>query len=119
MLSRKKLGAKLCHERGYRVIDNKVVFNGKERKLDIRAKNSQQDFASFGIRDNEGKKIQVYVHHLVAYAKYGDEYLLNDVAVVHKDGNTLNNSPKNIILGDKSTVSGIRNKKRCERISKM
>ena len=32
-ISKKKLGAKTAYDKGYRVINNEVVFNGKVRKL--------------------------------------------------------------------------------------
>lgn len=118
-ISRKKRGAILCHIRGYEVIDNEVHFKGKIRKLDIRCKkdNGQSAYASFGIRDCEGKKIQVFVHHLVAYIKFGKDFIWvrgskfeeqNDLIVLHLDGNTLNNSYDNIILGTREQASDIR-----------
>jgi hypothetical protein len=114
--STKKLGAVLCHNRGYEVIDNEVHFNGKIRKLDVRFKkdNGQSSYASFGIRDNNGKRIQVFVHHLVAYKKFGKIFIdskfeqHNDLIVLHLDGNTLNNSYDNIILGTRGQASELR-----------
>jgi hypothetical protein len=109
-ISQKKIGAILCHKRGYEIIDNKVVFNGKERKLDIRYKkdNGQSSYASFGIRNEEGKRIQVFVHHLMAYKKFGKIFIDGfdssgqELIVIHLDGNTLNNSYDNIILGTRT-----------------
>jgi hypothetical protein len=109
-ISQKKIGAILCHNRGYEIIDNKVVFNGKERKLDIRYKkdNGQSSYASFGIRNEEVKRIQVFVHHLMAYKKFGKIFIDGfdssgaELIVIHLDGNTLNNSYDNIILGTRT-----------------
>jgi hypothetical protein len=109
-ISQKKIGAILCHNRGYEIIDNKVVFNGKERKLDIRYKkdNGQSSYASFGIRNEEGKRIQVFVHHLMAYKKFGKIFIDGfdssgeELIVIHLDGNTLNNSYDNILLGTRT-----------------
>jgi hypothetical protein len=115
-ISRKKLGAILCHNRGYEVIDNEVHFNGKIRKLDIRYKkdNGQSAYASFGIKDDDGKKIQVFVHHLVAYKKFGKVFIDSkfqeddDLIVLHLDGNTLNNNYENIIMGTRAQASEMR-----------
>ena len=118
-ISRKKRGAILCHMRGYQVIDNEVHFKGKIRKLDIRCKkdNGQSAYASFGIRDDEGRRIQVFVHHLVAYKKFGKDFIWvrdslfqeqDDLIVLHLDGNTLNNSYDNIILGTRTQAHEIR-----------
>jgi hypothetical protein len=95
-----------------------VHFKGKIRKLDIRCKkgNGQSAYASFGIRDCEGKKIQVFVHHLVAYKKFGKDFIWvrgpkyqeQDLIVLHLDGNTLNNSYDNIILGTRTQAHEIR-----------
>jgi hypothetical protein len=107
-ISTKKLGAILCHNRGYEIIDNKVLFNGRERKLDIRCKknNGQSSYSSFGIKNDEGKRIQVFVHHLMAYKKYGQLFIDGldgeEIIVIHLDGNTLNNSYDNIFLGNRS-----------------
>ncbi len=109
-ISKKKMGAILCHNRGYEIIDNKVFFNGRERKLDIRYKkdNGQSSYASFGIKDDEGKKIQVFVHHLMAYKKFGQIFIDGfdstgeELIVIHLDGNSLNNSYDNIFLGTRS-----------------
>jgi len=109
-ISDKKLGAIICHNRGYEIIDSKVFFNGKERKLDIRTKkgNGQSSYSSFGIKNDEGKRIQVFVHHLMAYKKFGKKFIDgldsygDELIVIHLDGNTLNNSYDNIFLGNRS-----------------
>ena len=103
-ITKKKIGAILCHNRGYQIIDNKVIFNGKERKLDISHKNGGDAlYASFGIKDNEGKKIQVFVHQLAAYKKFGKTFIEEEeLIVIHLDENTLNNSYDNIFLKNRS-----------------
>lgn len=106
-ISDKKMGAVIAHRKGYKVIDNKVYFNGRLRKLDIRHKkdNGQSVYASFGIRNDEGKRVQIFVHHLVAYKKFGRVFIEGkyndeeDLVVLHLDGDTLNNKYENIILG--------------------
>lgn len=109
------MGVVIADKKGYKVEGNNVIFNGKARKLDIRYKkeNGQSAYASFGIRDEEGKRVQIFVHHLVAYQKFGDKFLDGrdndeELIVLHLDGNTLNNSYDNIALGIRSQTSQMR-----------
>lgn len=102
-----------AYEKGYRVIDNKVVYRGNIRKLDIRQKKNDGggDYASFGVRNGQGKRVNVFVHQLIAYQKFKEKFLTaeeNNLVVVHLDGNTLNNDEKNIILGTRDLVRKIR-----------
>ena len=115
-ISDKKMGAIIAHRKGYVVIDNQVYFNGKVRKLDIRHKkdNGQSVYASFGIRNDEGKRVQIFVHHLVAYKKFGKVFIdgvykhHDELVVLHLDGDTLNNRYENIILGTRVQAESIK-----------
>jgi hypothetical protein len=102
-----------AYAKGYRVIDNRVEYKGKTRKLDIRHKKSGigiSQYATFGVRDYDGKRTQILVHHLVAYQKYKDFFINaknkyeQDLVVMHMDNNTLNNTEKNIYLGTRGDV---------------
>lgn len=111
ILSKKKKGVVTAHEKGYIVIGNEVIFNGKARKLDIREKkgNGLNTYASFGIRGEDGARVQIFVHHLVAYQKFGKKWLDNDsLVIIHKDKDTLNNHPDNIMLGTRQDTSDLR-----------
>lgn len=50
----------------------------------------------------EGKPTCAAVHKLQAYQKFGDIVLSNDVLIRHKDGDSLNNSFDNILIGSMS-----------------
>lgn len=43
----------------------------------------------------------INIHQIAAYVKYGKDFILSDV-VRHKDGNPLNNSSGNILIGTQS-----------------
>jgi len=113
-LSSKRQAVIDAYNKGYRVINNNVQYNGKVRKLDIRHKknNGIADYASFGVRDNNGKRVQIFVHHLAAYQKYKNKFieaihptLKEELVVIHLDSNPLNNNPENIILGTRGEVA--------------
>lgn len=114
-LTERKNATIQAYKKGYRVIDNEVMYNGNIRKLEVRPKKGLmgQDYASFGIRIDSGKRINVFVHQLVAYEKFGDKFINadEDTVVIHLDGNTLNNNLDNIAIGNRYEVSSIRNGK--------
>lgn len=112
-LSDRKQALIEAYDKGYRVIGNKVIYKGNVRKLDIRQKKNDGggDYASFGVRNGQGKRVNVFVHQLIAYQKFKEKFLTaeeNNLVVVHLDGNTLNNDDKNIILGTRDLVRKIR-----------
>ena len=109
-----------AYDKGYRVIDNRVEYKGKVRKLDIRQKKTGvciSLYSTFGVRDYEGKRTQILVHHLAAYQKYKDYFIDaknengDDLVVMHKDEDTLNNRSENIYMGTRIKVAKNRLKK--------
>jgi len=110
-LSQRKAALLYAYEKGYRVINNEVTYNGNIRKLDIRPKKTGNDYASFGVRNEQGKRVNVFVHQLVAYQKFGQKFIDMDEdesVVIHLDGNTLNNKEANIGIGSRAKVREIR-----------
>jgi hypothetical protein len=111
-----------AYDKGYRIIGNNVDYKGKIRKLDIKYKkdNGISQYATFGVRDFDGKRVQIQVQHLAAYQKYKNFFInemnINDekMVVMHKDGNTLNNTLENIYLGTRNEVAENRLKKQYE-----
>jgi hypothetical protein len=99
-LSKKKLAVYEAYEKGYRVIDGEVDYNGKTRKLFSHNKklNNLSAYYSFGIRFSTGERVEIYVHQLLAYQKYGMKYLKSDRDVIHIDKDTRNNTEENINL---------------------
>lgn len=100
-MTQKKKAIIFAYENGYRVKNGDVYYKSKitPRKLFLHYKKKTDNLAyfSFGIR-YEGKRIEIYVHQLAAYQKYGDEFLKDEYVVNHRDNNTLNNTEENIIL---------------------
>jgi hypothetical protein len=99
-LSKKKLAVYQAYEKGYRVIDGEVDYKGKTRKLFSHYKklNNLSAYYSFGVRFNTGERVEIYVHQLLAYQKYGMKYLKSDRDVIHIDKDTRNNIEENIKL---------------------
>lgn len=86
----------VAYKRGYRVVDNKVLSpNKKERTL-----TNHHGYSSFCITFG-GKSVQVAVHRLAAYQKFGD-LLLAAECVRHLDGNPSNNRLENLEIGTNS-----------------
>jgi hypothetical protein len=104
-MSKKKEGVRQSFEKGYRVINGDVIYNGKIRKLYPHIKRRDSNtiaYYSFGIRTKEGSRIEIYVHQLVAYQKFGEDSFDENIEVRHIDGNSLNNKEENILIGSKS-----------------
>jgi ribosomal protein L23 len=99
-LSKKRQAIKEAFEKGYRVKSNKVFYKGRQRKLfaHFKKEGNVSAYYSFGIRIADGKRADIYVHQLLAYQKFGDDFLLTNARINHKDKNTLNNSEGNITL---------------------
>ena len=87
----------LAYNKGYRVIENKVYYKNKSRKL-----NNQNGYSRFSIRNEVGKLSTVKVHVLVAYQKFKEEILKENIVVRHLDNNSLNNLESNITIGTNS-----------------
>lgn len=79
--------------------DGTLLKNGKPTRT--RAINSKGYFV-LKTRDKNRKNFYVRIHRLQAYQKYGDEIFDRNIEVRHLDGNKLNNSWDNIILGTHS-----------------
>ena len=79
--------------KGYRVI-NGECFNPKGTMLtgSLKRNNCKTSYRRISAP-------YVLFHHLVAYQKFGDEWLYSDLDVRHKDNNSLNNKEDNIVLG--------------------
>lgn len=79
--------------KGYRVINGDVFYKGKKRKLDVHGW-----CYCFGVRNSLGKRINIKVHRLLGYQKFGDLIFNTELEVCHKDNIPLNNLDDNIII---------------------
>lgn len=90
----------LAYNMGYRVDnDGDLLSNlGTKRFL----KTPQRGYKKFCIKTNENKKINVFVHRLIAYQKFGQKLYENNMLVRHLNGISDDNSYENIEIGTQS-----------------
>ena len=91
--------AKIAFLKGYRISDSGRIFNKKNEEINGTIGNCGYKVLSFRMRNLEYK---ITIHRLLAYQKYGDLMFNEGIVVRHKDGNQLNNSFDNIIIGTQS-----------------
>lgn len=88
--------------KGYRVTDDGTVLSPQGEALRCTVKDG---YPHFTIVVSTGKRRPLGVHRLVAYAKYGEDYLVKGIVARHKDSNKLNNRFDNILIGTQSDNS--------------
>jgi len=104
----------IAFEKGYVVLDDGSVIGAKGKPIKLGKMPS--DYFTFTIRHYNGKTINIAVHRLLAYQKYGDKLFENGIVVRHLDGNHLNNYADNIAIGTQSdNILDIPKEVRCER----
>ena len=84
-------------EKGYTVIDGKVISPLTNKELTLQKKKDGYLFINHRSRD--GMTRSAMIHRLVAYKKYGEEMFKEGLEVRHLDNNQLNNLENNIALG--------------------
>jgi hypothetical protein len=99
-LSRSKEAVLLAYQKGYRVIDGRVLSpRGIWRKL----QKDRKGYWTLGMRlSNPRSQIPIGVNVMVAYQKFGDKILEDGIVVRHLDGNSQNNLDYNIAIGTQS-----------------
>ena len=95
---------KLAYRKGYRVRGDGVVENacGHARKLTLQVGKDGYKRYKFNIRDGCGASRAVLVHRLQAYQKFRESMFVPGIQVRHKNGNSLDNSTDNILIGTAS-----------------
>lgn len=86
---------RLSYKRGYFVDNSGQMFTPK--KSLVKTKNKKGYIRCTVSVD--GKNITLTAHRLVAYQKYGDKIYEDGVVVRHLDGNKINNTHENIMIG--------------------
>ncbi len=90
---------KHAHKVGYRVTrEGKVLYKNKPRKLDY----NRYGYARVRVRDERGKVVNIPIHRLLAYQKFGECIFDDGVCVRHLDGDPSNNVWDNIETGTQS-----------------
>lgn len=68
----------------------------------LKPSKSPSGYLSVTMKTPENKTTRLYLHKLQGYGKFGDKIFIEDIVVTHKDGDKINNSSTNIILGIRS-----------------
>lgn len=103
-MSQLKYLIKVVWEKGYRIIGGKC-YTPKGKILKGTIKKHPIPYRQFSIKlkigEIEGIKgaRSIMYHGLLAYQLYGDEYFKKGIVARHLNGNSLDNSDDNIILG--------------------
>jgi hypothetical protein len=85
-------------KKGYKISATGKIVNPVGKILDGCVRN---EYLTFCIQ-YETKSVNIFVHRLQAYQKFGDKIFLEAIVVRHKDNNKLNNLPDNILIGNDS-----------------
>lgn len=89
-----------AYEKGYRINNLGIVTNSKGLK--VKGFLNQDGYKIFSIRNHENKTVKVFFHRLMAYQKYGDKLYNKGIVTRHFNGNKLDNSKHNILIGTHS-----------------
>lgn len=88
----------IAKEKGYYVSKDGILYNSKNNELGYI---NEAGYKVFKIRIKNKTKT-LTVHRLQAYQKYGNKLFEEGIVVRHFDGNKLNNSSDNILIGTQS-----------------
>jgi hypothetical protein len=102
-ISERKQAVKITYEKGYRVVNGNIL-NPKGKALGGSIKTSRGiSYKAFAFRWPaklfKRKTSLIPFHFLVAYELFGDKLFEQGIHVRHLNGNSLDNSPENIVLG--------------------
>lgn len=88
---------KLAYRKGYRIRPDGQLENAMERILKCQKRGR---YLSFNMCDPEtGIRVPIPIHQLAAYQKFGEEAFEAAECVRHKNEDSLDNRPENILLG--------------------
>jgi len=87
-----------CYNKGYRISDDGKIISPKGKEL---KGHCSKGYLKLALR--KGNKIYtISVHRLVAFQKFGQDLFVKGIEVRHLNGNSLDNSKENILLGTHS-----------------
>ncbi len=86
----------IATKRGYVVSEDGIMYNPKGEEIGHKNDNG---YIKTNIRPNKGEHHSVLAHRLQAFQKYGQALYLKGIVTRHYDGNKLNNSWDNILIG--------------------
>jgi len=97
-LSRKNNAIIIAIDKGYYLNEEGKLFNSRNKEV---IGNIYNGYKHLSIRDNEGE-VKIKFHRLQAYQKYKEKIFEKDIVVRHLNGNSLDNSSENIVIGSQS-----------------
>lgn len=92
----------IAHRRGYRVNRYGVLYNLREAPI---KQGIRKGYCNVTLRigqRGENQVVKLMVHKLVAYQQFGEKMFEKGIEVRHLNGNSLDNSWKNIDIGTRS-----------------
>lgn len=87
-------------QRGYKVDDTGIVISPYGRTLVGYIDN--RGYTKIGVRYEDISSYPIYIHRLVAYLKFGERLFDPGIETRHFNGNKLDNSNNNILIGTHS-----------------
>lgn len=88
---------KYLYTKGYRVTELGIILN--PNNIELNPYISNRGYYRLNVRVNK-KIVECSIHRLQAYQKYGESLYNEAIEVRHLDGNKLNNSYENIVIGN-------------------
>lgn len=86
--------------KGYRVdVDGRVI---SPRGKFISSPLTSAGYPGFSSPMVDGRRVTLFVHRLAALQKFGEAIFEQGIEVRHRDGDTLNSRPNNLLLGSRS-----------------
>lgn len=105
-LSKNEAAILVAFEKGYRVDDNGNVFRkGKPVKLMLKNFSNPPVYLGFNVRlkiNGSSSVRRVLTHRLQSFQKFGHDIFKEGIETRHKNGNSLDNSFDNILIGTAS-----------------
>ena len=98
-MSKLKLVLEAIVEKGYTINKEGIIKNPNGKEL---TGSVYDGYRKVSVRTEFTSSFAVRVHKFQAYVKYGDLIFDKGVVVRHLDGNSLNNSYQNIVIGSQS-----------------
>jgi len=96
-LSATKKDVLSAFEKGYRVSTDGLVLSPHGTRISLSP--ASNGYLKFSIKTFDQRRTNIFVHHLIAYQKFGDGYLCEGVQVRHLNNNAQDNRWKNISVG--------------------
>lgn len=101
VLSKSDLGIIDLKSKGYNCDKKGNIINSKGIIVKGSLDRSEKPYKTIGVRYSTGK-CNVKQHRFIAYIKYGNKLFDDGIVVRHLNGNSLDNSWENIVIGTQS-----------------